>query len=172
MPNSAITINRFQKLLGDILQKHKHSPYKRGDEGLVYVGTPEIIKFNEISEKQQFVYLLCMFIASDLKIYDVYKAYYYNFKIQFYIPKFEYGLTNHFIYPERIFNQYQIGINKINFEISFNIFTESLIKILSKSGFENINFPALLNYILVDNDLNRGLFGSHFAKRIDNYLNN
>ncbi len=62
-----MNIEQFKLRLKETLEKHKYPPYERRNEGLVYIGLPEKIEFTYKQEKYEFVYLLCMFIAFDLK---------------------------------------------------------------------------------------------------------
>ena len=106
-------IIEYQKILKNLLNSHKSKPYLRENEGWVYIGFPNSkFKFNSIEEKKEFIYYLSLFIAFDLIIYSSFREYYPKIKEVFKIPKFEYGLTNTFIYPEKIIDYFKIGINK------------------------------------------------------------
>ena len=91
-----MTITEYKLLLDYTISKHKYPPYTRQNEGLIYVGLPEIINFKSQNEKNCFVYYLCLFVAFDLKIYDKHRECYKTIKQLIGIPKFEYGLTSVF----------------------------------------------------------------------------
>ena len=81
-------------------------PWLNGDEGYIYVGLIKPNK-NDYSEENYyfFCYLLCFFVAFDLLVYAYYRLSYSYIKQKLQTPKFEYGLTNTFYYPNEICNR-------------------------------------------------------------------
>ncbi|HAT80281.1 MAG TPA: hypothetical protein DCS17_02400 [Flavobacterium sp.] len=105
-------------------------------------------------------------MAFDLKTFEIYNQFYLSLKNEFYIPKFEYGLTNAFVYPNRVFADYKIGIIEEYFNNSFNTFYSFTNELTNKID-KNFDINFLLNSILEDTDLKFGLFGTTFVKRIE-----
>ena len=165
-------IDKYNTYLEFLFACHKNPPYERLNEGKVYIGLPTVdeIVFDNHKDKQEFVYLLCMFVAIDLKTFEIYNDQYFNLKKAFYIPKFEYGLTNTFIYPNRIFDEFKIGINEECFKASFLTFYNFCSE-LTKNITPPISFITLLRSICADPDLKHGLFGSTFTKLIISKIN-
>jgi hypothetical protein len=123
-------VDTFFTKLNEQLKTYKHQ-YDRQDEGKVYVGFPnfDFSNFTE-DEKAYFVYYLSLFVAFDLLVYTYDNKNYLKQKEKLKIPKFEYGLTNVFVNPNRLYDNYwqpfrneifkdvfQLGLNYLNIEI-------------------------------------------------------
>lgn len=160
-------LDTFKTNLNYLLENHQHKPYKRQNEGIVFVGLPAPLQIDDRKERYEFVYLLCMFIAFDLKTFEIFDEYYLSLKEQFYIPKFEYGLTNTFVHPNRIFDHYRIGIIEDVFENSFNTFYLFAKELTAKID-TNFVLKTVLDSISEDADLRNGMFGRAFVKYIRN----
>lgn len=91
---------------------------------MVYIGFPS--KDVIINDKNDFIYLLCMFVALELITFSYFKEKYLMVKNIFDTPKFEDGLTNTFIHPSRLFDHFQIGINQVQFCFCFDTFYSHL----------------------------------------------
>jgi len=157
-----MTINDYSKILEETLQNHKHPPYERSNEGFVYVGRPELIKFESNNQKNQFVNLLCLFIAFDLKIFESYNNYYEIIKTNLRIPKFEYGLTNIFIQPERIFEHYKTKFDMKVFEGIYSVFENYILQMIDEQKI-NIDLVDLSQQIINDPDINNGIWGKNYC---------
>lgn len=159
-----MTIEHYTSLLEKTLSKHKQPPYERENEGLVYIGLPEKIDFIDEKEKREFVYLLCMFVAFDLKTYHLFREFYPHLKREFYIPKFEKDKSRYepFIYPDVIFNYYDVDIQARDFRNAFKVFCDFTKKLLQHKSLQ-YDFVEVLRLISVDRDLNRDLFGKAFV---------
>jgi hypothetical protein len=164
---SKFHLAEYEKLIDKTLKVHKHPPYERQNEGLVYLGYPEIIYFENNTQKHSFVYMLCLFVLFDLKIFELYREYYEQLKIELCIPKFEYGLTNTFIYPEKLFNHYQIGINQNRLIECYQIFEEYILEKIHELNMP-IDFLKIENSIRNDKEVNCGHFGRNLCRLIVN----
>jgi hypothetical protein len=123
-------VDDFFIKLNEQLKTYKHQ-YDRQDEGRVYIGLPNFDFSNFTKdEKAYFVYYLSFFVAFDLLVYSYDNKNYLKQKEKLKLPKFEYGLTNVFVYPNRLYDNYwqpfrneifkdvfQLGLNYLNIEI-------------------------------------------------------
>lgn len=164
-----MTIDNYNEYLVVLLASHKNPPYERLNEGKVYVGPPNAsqLTFRSTKDKSTFAYLFSMLVAFDLKVFEIDKTFYLALKNEFYIPKFEYGLTNTFVYPNRIFDDFKVGINEEFFEESFHVFNKLIAGLAIGS---NLSIDNILYSISEDSDLNSGIFGSTFKRFIQNKL--
>ena len=156
-----MTVDTFFKKLNEQLQTYKHQ-YDRQDEGRVYVGLPDFDFSNFTKdEKTYFVYYLSFFVAFDLLVYSYANQYYLDQKEKIKIPKFEYGLTNVFVYPSRICDKYwepfkteifkkvfQLGINHLSLEIP------------------EIEPIKIFKHALNDHDFSTGIFNNELKNEI------
>lgn len=154
-------IHSFFKLLKNELSKMPHS-YERYNEGKVYLGSP-IINRNEHSEEDYrfFCYYLCLFVSFDLLIYSYSFEEYESVKKKLGIPKFEYGLTNTFYYPDELFQKLDKSISERYFADAFYKF----IDFLRRENFE-FNPETILQNALTDKDFDKGLFSKLFKNEI------
>jgi hypothetical protein len=123
-------VDDFFIKLNEQLKTYKHQ-YDRQDEGRVYIGLPNFDFSNFTKDKKAyFVYYLSFFVAFDLLVYSYDNKNYLKQKEKLKLPKFEYGLTNVFVYPNRLYDNYcqpfrneifkdvfQLGLNYLNIEI-------------------------------------------------------
>ena len=121
-------------------------PWLNGDEGYIYVGLIKPNK-NDYSEENYyfFCYLLCFFVAFDLLVYAYYRLSYSYIKQKLQTPKFEYGLTNTFYYPN--------------------------IEYLESQNLE-LDYKVVLKACVIDKDFQKGLFNKYFLKYINQYCSN
>lgn len=136
--------------------------YIREDEGKVYLGLPSLSKsaYNQ-TDYLYIINYLCLFVAIDLLVYCYYPDRYPKFKKIFNIPKFEYGLTNTFYYPETIYKR------KLN-EFSVIIFNDAFRKTINyfdAKHFE-IEIKEMLQLALSDKDFQEGKFNNSFLSFI------
>ncbi len=131
---------------------------------MVYIGLPEKIDFKDEIEKREFVYLLCMFVAFDLKTYHLFRGFYPHLKREFYIPKFKRhkNYEPFFMYPDIIFKYYDIDIQARDFRNAFRVFCDFTTKLLQHKSLQ-YDFVEVLSLISIDRDLNRDLFGKAFV---------
>ena len=156
-----MTIDRFFILLERELANMQYS-YDRPCEGKVYLGHP-IINRNCYSDDdyKSWSYYLCFFVAFDLLVYTYFNENYQEIKDKLNIPKFEYGLTNTFYYPEDLFKRLNISINQNLFSKTFNHF----IQFLEREKL-TIDFKTVLKTALSDKDFEKGVFSKFLKEEI------
>ena len=103
-----------------------------------------------------------MMVSLDLKIYEVKKEQYSNFKKVFSTPKFEYGLSNIYYYPDAIFSRFNVGLDSSITENCFNNFFKFFSDKIESHDLK-IDFGSILNLIVQDKDVNRGNWGNDFC---------
>lgn len=157
-------VDAFFIKLNEQLKIYKHQ-YDRQNEGRVYIGLPEF-DFSNLTkdEKIYFVYYLSFFVAFDLLVYSYDNENYLKQKEELKIPKFEYGLTNIFIQPNRIYDKY------------WEPFRQDIFKKVFLHGIEylNLNIPEIepikiLSYTLNDKDFSTGMLNNQLKNEINNY---
>lgn len=154
-------IHHFFILLKKELSKMPHS-YDRLNEGKVYLG-PLVINRNDYSEEDYrfFCYYLCLFVSFDLLIFTYNLEEYEMVKKSLGIPKFEFGLTNTFYYPNDLFHRLNGSISERCFTDAFSKF----IEFLRNKNFE-FNFETILRKTLIDKNFDKGLFSKFFKDEI------
>lgn len=163
-----MTIDDFFILKEIYLNNFQNKPYNSGNEGLIYIGLNEKFnKFKDDKQKKNFVNYLSMIVSLDLKIYELNKDSYYKFKSIFNTPKFEYGLTNVYYYPNDIFNKFKVTLNKQIIEECFENFYH-FYSIEFKKKSLNIDFDYVLSTLISDREINSGVWGSEFCNCIKN----
>lgn len=154
------------KLLEELtLSKHHYPAYQSENEGLIYIGLPEIVNFKSNREKQYFAYYLCLFVAFDLKVFEMHEFHYNTLKVLLKIPKFKYGLTWVMIYPERIYNHYKVDYDKELFTQCFNNYENYIVSSFEDNNI-NIDWRDFKEKMMNDSDLNCGSFGVNFSKHL------
>ena len=143
-------------------------PWLNGDEGYIYVGLIKPNK-NDYSEENYyfFCYLLCFFVAFDLLVYAYYRLSYSYIKQKLQTPKFEYGLTHTFYYPNVICNRMTNIIKEDFFEKAFLTF----IEYLDCQNLE-LDYKVVLKACVIDKDFQKGLFNKYFLKYINQFCSN
>jgi hypothetical protein len=157
-------VDDFFLKLNEQLKTYKHQ-YDRQDEGKVYIGFPDFDFSNFTKdEKAYFVYYLCLFVAFDLLVYSYDNENYLKQKEKLKIPKFEYGLTNIFVQPNRIYDKY------------WEPFRQDIFKKVFKHGVEYLNLNIteiepikIFNYALNDKDFSTGILNNELKNEIKNY---
>jgi hypothetical protein len=166
--NSVDFFNSLEKYLKDF----HNNPYKSADEGLIYVGLNE--KYNEFKDKDKKIYFvnyLCMIVSLDLKFYELNKENYFKFKSIYKIPKFEYGLSNIYYFPNAIFYKFNV-LNKMDiFKDCFDDFYNFYLNSLIQNELE-ISLDNLLESMIIDKDINSGVWGTEFCRLILHKLGN
>jgi hypothetical protein len=160
--------NSLEKYLNDFQNK----PYNSSEEGLIYVGINE--KYNDFKdddEKIYFVNYLSMIVALDLKFYELNKVNYLKFKNSYNIPKFEYGLSNIYYYPNAIYYKFNVINNKSIFKDCFDNFFNYYSKSVNNNDL-GIAFEVVLESMIQDNDIKSGIWGNEFCKLILQKLEN
>lgn len=154
-------IDTFYLILENELGNIQHS-YIRENEGMVYLGAPNINR-NQFSgdDYNLWCYFLCFFVAFDLLIYTYSNNNYEEVKNKLKIPKFEYGLTNNFYYPEDLFIRLKVRLNEDVFASTFKQF----IQFLDDQNFK-FDFKEVLNEALLDKDFTKGEFSKYFKEEI------
>lgn len=160
--NSIDFFNSLDKYLNDF----HNNPYKSVDEGLIYVGLNEKYNgFKDEDEKIYFVNYLCMIVSLDLKFYELNNCKYYMFKSIYNIPKFEYGLSNTYCFPNAIYYKFDV-LNKMDiFKGCFDDFYSFYSKLLSQNELET-SLDSLLESMITDKDINSGSWGNEFCRLI------
>jgi len=134
-------VEDFFLKLNEQLKLHSYQ-YDRQNEGRVYIGLPNFDFSNfKNDEKTFFVYYLSFFVAFDLLVYTYDNDNYFIQKEKLNIPKFEYGLTNIFVYPNRIYDNYwapfKIDIFKRVFEFGLEFLNRNIPEIAPIQIFNN-----------------------------------
>ena len=159
-------VEDYNKRLNEELKSYKQK-YERQGEGIVYIGLPDF-NFSHLTkdEKIYFVYYLSFFVAFDLLVFSYDNKNYLQQKDKLKIPKFEYGLTNIFVEPSKIYNKYSEPFRQ-------DIFTKVI-----KEGMEYLNLKVseikpieIMSKALTDKDFSSGRFNDELKSEINNYLN-
>jgi len=167
-----MNINDFFNSLEKYLNNFHNRPYNSAEEGLIYVGLNESYNnFKDQDEKIYFVNYLCMLVSLDLKFYELNKSNYSRFKSIYKIPKFEYGLSNVYYFPNVIYNRFNVSISKQIFKDSFDNFYDFYSNSINQSELD-INFDSLLESMIIDNHINSGSWGNEFCRLISQKLEN
>ena len=167
-----MNINDFFHSLEKHLDNFHHKPYDSADEGLIYVGLNE--KYSDFSDKDEKIYFvnyLCMIVSLDLKFYELNKSNYSRFKSIYKTPKFEYGLTNTYFFPNVIYSRFNVSISNQIFKDCFDNFYDFYSNSINQSDLE-ITFDTLLESMINDIDINSGIWGSEFCRLISQKLEN
>jgi len=136
--------------------------YERGDEGYVYLAFPKFDYFYlSRDDRAYFDYYLCFFVAFDLLVYCYDRENYASQKKKLNIPKFEFGLTNTFVYPEKLFLNCGISYRPEIFSMAFNKYIDYLLKYVPETKPFNI-----LRFALTDKDFEKGTFSTEFRNQI------
>ena len=162
----------FFNLLEKYLNDFHNNPYKSADEGIIYVGLNE--KYNEFKdedEKIYFVNYLCMIVSLDLKFYELKKENYFKFKSIYKIPKFEYGLSNIYYFPNAIYYKFNVLNKKDVFKDCFDNFYSFYSNSIIQNELE-ISLDNLLESMITDKDINSGIWGTEFCRLILQKLEN
>jgi hypothetical protein len=167
-----MTINDFFNSLEKYLNDFQYPPNKSYNEGLIYIGINENYSdFTDEDEKIYFVNYLCMIVALDLKFYELNKENYLKFKNSYNIPKFEYGLSNIYYFPNAIYYKFNVlnnnNILKDCFDNFFNYYSKSV-----NNNDLGITFEVVLESMIQDNDIKSGIWGNEFCKLILQKLEN
>lgn len=154
-------VEEFFFVLNEQLVSQNHQ-YDRQNEGKVYIGLPSF-DFSSMTQEQKiyFIYYLSFFVAFDLLVFTYDYEKYYIQKQKLNIPKFEYGLTNTFVYPNRIYDNYWHPFRSDIFKNVFKLGLDYLINNVSE--FDPIR---ILNYSLNDKDFATGIFNIELTKEI------
>lgn len=162
----------FFILLEKYLNEFQNPPNNSFHEGLIYIGINE--KYNDFKDENDkifFVNFLCMIVAFDLKFYELSKENYLKFKNIYNIPKFEYGLSNIYYFPNAIYYKFNIlndnNIFKTCFDDFFNYYSKSF-----NSNDLGSSFEVLLESMIQDIDINSAVWGTEFCKLILQKLEN
>ena len=161
-----MNIDDFFNSLEKYLNDFHNNPYKSADEGLIYVGLNE--KYNEFrdeDEKIYFVNYLCMIVSLDLKFYELNNRKYYIFKSIYKIPKFEYGLSNIYYFPNAIYYKFNVLNKKDIFNDCFDNFYNFYSSSISLDELE-ISLNSILKSMITDKDINSGGWGTKFCRLI------
>lgn len=160
-------VDNFFIKLNEQLNTYKHQ-YDRQDEGRVYIGLPDF-NFSNFTkeEKIYFVYYLSLFVAFDLLVYSYDNENYLKQKEELKIPKFEYGLTNIFIEPSRIYDKYWEPFHQ---EIFKDVFKQGLDYLILKIS--EIEPIKIFNNAKNDKDFSTGMFNNELKNEIQNYHQN
>jgi hypothetical protein len=159
-------VEDFNKRLNEDLKSYKQK-YERQGEGLVYIGLPDF-NFSHLTknEKIYFVYYLSFFVAFDLLVFTYYNENYLVQKDKLKIPKFEYGLTNTFVQPSKIYEKYS------------EPFRHEIFKKVFQQGMEYLNLKIseikpieIISKALTDKDFSNGRFNDELKSEINNYIN-
>lgn len=160
--------NSLEKYLNDF----QYPPNNSYNEGLIYIGINENYNgFQNDDEKIFFVNYLCMIVALDLKFYELNKVNYLKFKNSYNIPKFEYGLSNIYYFPNAIYYKFNVLNNKSIFKDCFDNFFNYYSKSVNSNDL-GITFEVVLDSMIQDNDINSGIWGNEFCRLILQKLEN
>ena len=158
-----MSIDGFFILLEKYLNDFQNKPYDSDYEGKIYVGINETFSnFADERERKYFVNYLCMIVSLDLKIYEVKKEQYSNFKKVFNTPKFEYGLSNIYYYPDAIFSRFNVCLDTSITENCFNNFFKFFYDKIESHDLK-IDLNGTLNLIAQDKDISTGNWGNDFC---------
>ena len=120
---------------------------------------------NQINKNYYFFcYLLCFFVAFDLLVYAYYRLSYSYIKQKLQTPKFEYGLTNTFYYPNEICNRMTNIIKEDFFEKAFLTFIEYL-----ESQNLELDYKVVLKACVIDKDFQKGLFNKYWTSLVHSW---
>jgi hypothetical protein len=159
-------VDNFFTILNEQLEVYKHQ-YERKDEGKVYIGLPDF-DFSNLTkdEKTYFVYYLSFFIAFDLLVYSYDNQNYTKQKEKLKIPKFEYGLTNILVYPNKIYDKY------------LEPFRPEIFKVVFQLGIQYLNFKlpeikpiSIFQHAINDKDFSIGMFNNELLNEIKTAAN-
>lgn len=139
--------------------------YYSSSEGMIYLGFPSI-DFSKMSkeERSYFVYYLCFFVAFDLLVFTYNNENYELQKGKLQLPKFEYGLSNVFIYPGAIFEKFKVNSNSEIFENVVELGFAYL-----NSRVQEIDSLHIFDNIFSDKDFLTGAFNIELKKAIKKY---
>jgi hypothetical protein len=159
-------VEYFFSKLNEQLNTYKHQ-YDRQDEGRVYIGFPDFDFSNFTNEeKAYFIYFLCLFVAFDLLVYSYDRENYLLQKEKLKIPKFEYGLTNVFINPNRLYDNY------------WQPFRTEIFKDVLKLGLSYLNSKIfdlepikIFENAINDKDFSTGMFSNELKNEIKTTTN-
>lgn len=116
-----------------------------------------------LERRDMFIYLLAYTVLIDMVIYAGFSDEYMAFKKFTQYPKFEYGLTNCFVYPWEIA---RLGRNmRLFIEVS-EFFLVDLFETFKDENAFQISWSRLKNRMLRDSDLTEGVFGRVFTKTL------
>lgn len=154
-------VEEFFSKLNEQLNSHKHQ-YDRQDEGRVYIGFPDFdFSYFTNEEKAYFIYYLCLFVAFDLLVYSYDRENYLLQKEKLKIPKFEYGLTNVFVNPNRLYDNYwqpfRTEIFKDVFQLGLSYLNSKIFDLEPIKIFENA---------ISDKDFSTGMFSNKLKNEI------
>ncbi|MBC7524453.1 MAG: hypothetical protein H7239_08460 [Flavobacterium sp.] len=167
-----MSIKDFFNSLEKYLNDFQYPPNNSYNEGLIYIGINENYSgFKDENEKIIFVNYLCMIVALDLKFYELNIENYLKFKNIYNIPKFEYGLSNIYYYPNAIYYKFNVPNKKNSFQDSFDEFYNYYSKSLKNNDL-GISFEVILKSMIQDNDINSGVGGNEICKLILQKLEN
>ena len=120
-------------------------------------------KGKKIKDKHSFILLLSFFVMLDLVFYRYFDCY-CSLRKELKTPKFEYGLTYTFVYPDVIIKrELRDRISQKLFNEIFDLFISSITLIFEKYKIDRNLFFSVLRE---DKDLNQGLFGTFLQKSI------
>lgn len=157
----------FFFVLNEQLKSHADQ-YEKASEGKVFMGFPTFdFSSTTVEEKHYFIYYLCLFVAFDLLVFKYENDKYLLQKEKLNIPKFEYGLTNIFIYPNQIHERYLQSIRSDILKKTFKLALEYLILNASE-----IDPKKIFKYTLTDKDFTKGLFNSLLIKEVLSSISN
>ena len=159
-------VDYFFTILNEQLEVYKHQ-YERQDEGTVYIGLPDF-DFSNLTkdEKTYFVYYLSFFVAFDLLVYSYDNPNYRKQKEKLKIPKFEYGLTNIFVYPNKIYDKYWEPFRPEIFKVVFLFGIQHL-----KFELPEINPIVIFKHAINDKDFSIGIFNNELLNEIKTAAN-
>lgn len=157
-------VRDFFLKLNDQLKCYEHQ-YVRQNEGRVYLGFQKF-DFSNFTKDQKtfFVYYLSFFVAFDLLVFTYDKINYAIQKEKLQIPKFEYGLTNTFVYPNRIYDNYREPFEGKIFKTVFELGMDYLYSTTSEIQPLNVFLNALN-----DKDFKTGIFNHKLKNEIEAY---